>query len=92
MASSPAVVVCTVCHMYSLSVSVSNEGFTCDNRREIVRLTEKTLELETCIQSLVEDSKNVRAVDTALDVTTCTLFGSGIRAHKAEQLGDCEVA
>ncbi len=70
MASSPAIVVCTVCHMNSLSVSVSNEGFKCDNCREIVRLTEKILELETCIQSLVEDSKNVRAVDTALDATT----------------------
>ncbi len=33
-------------------------------------LTEKILELETCIQTLVEDSKNVRAVDTALDVTS----------------------
>ncbi len=57
-------------HVQFLSVSVSNEGFKCDNCREIARLTEKTLELETCIQSLVEDSKNVRAVDTALDVTT----------------------
>ncbi len=36
----------------------------------IVRLTEKVLELETRIQTLVEDSKNVRAVDTALDVTS----------------------
>ncbi len=34
------------------------------------RLTEKILELETRIQTLVEDSKNVRAVDTALDVTS----------------------
>ncbi len=69
MASSPAIVFCTVCHMYSLSTSVSSEGFTCDKCREIVRLTEKILELETCIQTLVEDSKNVRAVD-ALDVTS----------------------
>ncbi len=53
--ASLAIVVCTVCHMYSLSVSVSSEGFTCDMCREIVRLTEKTLELETCIQTLVED-------------------------------------
>lgn len=68
MASSPAIVICTVCHMYSLSLSVSDEGFTCDKCREIVRLTEKVLELETRIQTLVEDSKNVRAVDTALDV------------------------
>ncbi len=47
-----------------------HEGFTCDKCREIVRLTEKVLELETRIQTLVEDSKNVRAVDTALDVTS----------------------
>ncbi len=56
--------------MYSLSVSVSSEGFTCDKCREIVRLTEKISELETRIQTLVEDSKNVRAVDTALDATS----------------------
>ncbi len=89
MASSPAIVICTVCHMYSLSISVGDEGFTCDKCREIVRLTEKVLELETRIQTLVEDSKNVRAVDTALDVTSsgdsCTLFGSG-RACAAGQL------
>ncbi len=54
--------------MYSLSVS--SKGFTCDKCREIVRLTEKILELETHIQTLVEDSKNVRAVDTALDATS----------------------
>ncbi len=35
-----------------------------------VRLIEKILELETCIQTLVEDSKNVRTVDTALDATS----------------------
>ncbi len=44
--------------------------FTCDKCREIVRLTEKILELETRIQTLIEDSKNVRAVDTALDATS----------------------
>ncbi len=71
MASSPAIVICTVCHMYSLSISVGDEGFTCDKCREIVRLTEKVLELETRIQTLVEDSKNVMAVDTALDVIGC---------------------
>ncbi len=65
MASSPAI----VCHMDSLSVSVGDEGFTCDKCRKIVRLTEKILELETRIQTLVEDSKNMRAVDTALDAT-----------------------
>ncbi len=57
MASSPAVVVCTTCHMYSLSLAVGEEGFTCDKCREIVRLTEKVLELETRIQTLVEDSQ-----------------------------------
>ncbi len=46
MASSPAIVIYTVCHMYSLSISVGDEGFTCDKCREIVRLTEKFLELE----------------------------------------------
>ncbi len=56
--------------MYSLSISVSSEGFTCDRCKEIIRLTEKILELETRIQTLVEDSKNVRAVDTALDATS----------------------
>ncbi len=70
MASSPAIFFCTVCHMYSLSISVSSEGFTCDNCREIVRPTEKILELETRIQTLVEDSKNLRSVDTALDATS----------------------
>ncbi len=57
--------------MYSLSISVGDEGFTCDKFREIVRLTEKVLELETRIQTLVEDSKNVRAVDT-----TCACEGA----------------
>ncbi len=70
MASSPVIVFCTVCHMYSLSISVSSEGFTYDKCREIVRLTEKILELETRIQTLVEDSKNMRAVYTALDATS----------------------
>ncbi len=69
MAYSPAVVICTVCHMYNLSVSVSSEGFTRDKCREIVRMTEKIFELETSIQTLVEDSKNMRAVNTALDAT-----------------------
>ncbi len=56
--------------LHSLSVSVSSEGFTCDKCRKIVRLTEKISELETRIQTLVEDSNNVRAVDTALDATS----------------------
>ncbi len=50
--------------------SVSSEVFICDKCREIVSLTEKILELETRIQTLVEDSKKVRAVDTALDATS----------------------
>ncbi len=70
MAFSLAIVFCTVCHMYSLSLSVGDEGFKCDKCKETVRLTEKILELETRIQTLVEDSKNVRAGDTALNATS----------------------
>ncbi len=55
---------------YRLSLSFGDEGFTCDKCREMVRLTEKISELETRIQTLVEDNKNVRAVDTALDATS----------------------
>ena len=62
--------------MYSLSISVADEGFTCDKCREIVRLTEKISELETRIQTLIEDSKNVRALDMALDASS-----SGIPVH-----------
>ncbi len=58
----------------SLSLSVGDEGFTCDKCREIVRLTEKISELEIHIQTLVEDSKNVRAVDTVLDATRGVLY------------------
>uniref|UniRef100_A0A9J7YVQ2 SGNH hydrolase-type esterase domain-containing protein n=1 Tax=Cyprinus carpio carpio TaxID=630221 RepID=A0A9J7YVQ2_CYPCA len=68
--ASPAIVICTACHMYSLTISVGDEGFTCDKCREIVRLTEKISELETRIQTLIEDSKNVRALDTALDASS----------------------
>ncbi len=89
MASSPAIVICTVCHMYSLSLSVGDEGFTCDKCREIVRLTEKVLELETRIQTLVEDSKKVRAVDTALDVTSSgTPVHCSVPALKPMQQGN----
>lgn len=57
--------------MYSIAFSVSNnEGFTCDKCREIVRLTEKISELETRIQTLIEDSKNARDTDNALDATS----------------------
>ncbi len=59
------------CYLHSLPhVQFIYSLFTCDKCREIVRLTEKVLELETRIQTLVEDSKNVRAVDTALDATS----------------------
>ncbi len=70
MASSPATFVCTACHMYSLFLSVGDEGFMCNKCREIVRLTERILELETRIQTLIEDSKKVRALDTALDASS----------------------
>ncbi len=56
------------CIVY-LSLSAMRDSHVI-NCREIVRLTEKVLELETRIQTLVEDSKNVRAVDIALDVTS----------------------
>ncbi|KAL0148844.1 hypothetical protein M9458_055853, partial [Cirrhinus mrigala] len=56
MASSPFLVTCSTCHMHSLSISVGSEGFTCDKYREIVRLTEKISELETRIQTLIEDT------------------------------------
>ncbi len=57
MTSSPAIVFCTVFHIYSLSISVSSEGFSYDKCKGKDRLTEKILELETRIQTLVEDSK-----------------------------------
>ena len=56
--------------MYSITSSVSNEGFKSDKCREIVRLTEKISELETCIQTLIKDSKSARALDNALDATS----------------------
>ncbi len=84
--------------MYSLSVSVSSEGLTCDKCREIVWLTEKISELATRIQTLVEDSKNVRAVDTALDATIsgspvhCSVPVSAPLQQGNCDLGDCEAA
>ncbi len=68
MASSPAIVVCTACYMYSLSVSVGDEGFTYDKYREIVRLTEKILELETRIQTLVEDNEKDALGSAFIDI------------------------
>ncbi|XP_067245169.1 uncharacterized protein, partial [Chanodichthys erythropterus] len=70
MSSSPSVIFCTVRNMFSVALSVSDEGFTCHKCREIVRLTERISELETRIQTLIEDSKNVGASDTVLDATS----------------------
>ncbi|ROL48826.1 hypothetical protein DPX16_22345 [Anabarilius grahami] len=42
--------------MFSIALSVSDEGFTCHKCREIVRLTERISELETRIQTLIEDN------------------------------------
>ncbi len=91
MASSPTIVFLPLfIKMYSLYISVSSEGFTCDKCREIVRLPENILELETRIQTLVEDSKNVRTVDTDLDATSSgspvPLFGSRL-AHAKRAIG-----
>ncbi|XDV16888.1 hypothetical protein PO909_016402 [Leuciscus waleckii] len=54
--------------MFSIAFSVGNIGFICDKCKETVRLTEKISELETRIQTLIEDSKSARASDTILDV------------------------
>ncbi|XDV44786.1 hypothetical protein PO909_013026 [Leuciscus waleckii] len=53
--------------MYSIAFSVSTQGFTCHKCRD-VRLAEKISELETLNQTLIKDSENARALDTALDV------------------------
>ena len=53
--------------MFSIDFSVGNVGFICDKCKETVRLTEKISELETRIQTLIEDSKSARALDTILD-------------------------
>ncbi|XP_067237020.1 uncharacterized protein, partial [Chanodichthys erythropterus] len=70
MSSSHRNVSCSICHMFSIALSVSDEGFTCHKCREIVRLTERISELETRIQTLIEDSKNAGASDTVLDATS----------------------
>ncbi|XP_067249246.1 uncharacterized protein [Chanodichthys erythropterus] len=70
MSSFPSVISCSICHMFSIALSVSDEGFTCHKCREIVRLTERISELETRIQTLIEDSKNAGASDTVLDATS----------------------
>ncbi len=53
--------------MFSIAFSDGNIGFICDKCKETVRLTEKISELETRIQTLIEDSKNVRSLDSVLD-------------------------
>ena len=63
--------------MFTLALPVSSEGFTCDKCRDIVRLTEKISDLETRIQTLIEDSK-ARALDKVLDVTS-----PGNRVHRS---------
>jgi len=45
-------------------------------------------ELETQIQTSIEDHKNARAINTFLKVTTFHLKSP----HGAGQLGDCEIA
>jgi len=57
--------------MYSIAFSVSTtESFTYEKFREIARLKEKISELEIRIQTLIEDSKSARALDTTLDATS----------------------
>ncbi|KAA0708867.1 hypothetical protein E1301_Tti011802 [Triplophysa tibetana] len=87
MASIPIVVICTSCHMFSLAFSFSGEGFTCDKCREVVRLTEKILELESRIQSLFEDSKSVRAVENFLDASNVSAHSS-VPVENPLQLGN----
>ncbi|KAA0721764.1 hypothetical protein E1301_Tti014263 [Triplophysa tibetana] len=87
MASIPIVVTCTSCHMFSLAFSVSGEGFTCDKCREVVRLTEKILELESRIQSLFEDSKSVRTVENILDASNVSAHSS-VPVENPLQLGN----
>ena len=53
--------------MFSIAFSVGNIGFICDKCKESVRLTEKISELEARIQTLIEDSKSARDLNTALD-------------------------
>ncbi len=60
---------CIACHMFSVSVSVSSEGFKCDTCRKIVRLTED-FRIRDTHPNLIEDSKNMRALDMVLDVTS----------------------
>ncbi|KAA0705376.1 hypothetical protein E1301_Tti009759 [Triplophysa tibetana] len=87
MASIPIAVICTSCHMFSLAFSVSGEGFTCDKCREVVRLTEKILELESRIQSLFEDSKSVRTVENILDASNVSAHSS-VPVENPMQLGN----
>ncbi|KAA0713704.1 120.7 kDa protein in NOF-FB transposable element [Triplophysa tibetana] len=69
------------------ALSVSGEGFTCDKCREVVRLTEKILELESRIQSLFEDSKSVRTVENILDASNVSAHSS-VPVENPLQLGN----
>ncbi|XP_057178262.1 uncharacterized protein LOC130556567 [Triplophysa rosa] len=87
MASIPIIVTCTSCHMFSLAFSVSCEGFICDKCREIVRLTEKILELESRIQSLSEDSKSLTTIENTLDASNISAHSS-VPVENPPQLGN----
>ena len=61
--------------MFSIAFSVGNIGFICDKCKETVRLTEKISELETRIQTLIEDSKSASALDVLDAHLVNTLHG-----------------
>jgi len=50
-----------------IAFSDGNIGFVCDKCKETVRLMDKFSELETRIQTLIEDSKKARSLDSVLD-------------------------
>ncbi|XP_067298597.1 uncharacterized protein [Pseudorasbora parva] len=85
MSSSPVIVTCTACYMFSISISVGKQGFTCDKCKELIRLTEKISDLETRIQALCESSENVTALDTALDATSLVNTHCLVPAEPAQQ-------
>jgi len=53
--------------MFSIAFSVGNIEFICDKCKKTVRLMEIISELETGIQTLIEDSKCARVLYTILD-------------------------
>ncbi|XP_067237174.1 uncharacterized protein [Chanodichthys erythropterus] len=83
--SCPTIIMCIKCNMYSLALSVSSETYTCDKCRDIVRLTERISELETRIQTLIEDSENERALDNALDATSLVNIAHSFPVVEATQ-------